>query len=67
MTNFKNVFVTITDVNKLVNTPMLSVKAKPLTKLVPKKKRIAPTKIVVKFPSLMDGQALLTPASRADK
>ena len=42
----------------LIRFPIIKVKAKPLTKLVPKPNKIKPTRIVVKFPSRIPGQAL---------
>lgn len=44
--------------------PMLNVRAKPLTKLVPNQKRIKATIKVVKLPSLIEGQLLLNPSIR---
>ena len=51
--------------NILTRIPILKVKAKPLIKLVPRKNKIKATIKVVRFPSLIEGQLLLNPSSRA--
>jgi len=56
---FKKYLVITSDENKLTEIPIIKVNANPLTKLVPIKKRIKATINVVKFPSLIEGQALL--------
>ncbi len=47
-------------VNIPIKLPITSVKANPWTKLVPKPNKIKPTKIVVRLPSRIAGQARRT-------
>src|SRR6056297_39101 len=54
--------VTNTAEKILITIPILSVKAKPFTKLVPKVNKIIATRSVVKLLSRIEGQALENPA-----
>ena len=63
--NVRIVLVTITAENKLTRIPSSNKNANPCTKEDPTKKRISVTKIVVRFPSRIDGQARVNPSWRA--
>jgi len=54
-------------VKRPMKFPKTKVKAKPLTKLIPKLNKTRPTKMVEEFPSRIDGQARLKPSSREIK
>jgi hypothetical protein len=58
MKNLKIVFEQFNDVNKLINTPIPNVAAKPLTKLVPNINNTKQLRRVVMWPSTIDEFAL---------